>query len=143
MKTYSYENFHDVDAAVIFCVDPRFWAQTQQFVKEELGIEKYDPYTYPGGPLCLLREDSQELYYGLIKAASIELHSAKKIILISHAMCGGYRLMEGVQGEEAIVRQTADLEKITNDLKERFPGVEVESYFLKTISDTELTFEKL
>lgn len=143
MKTYSFENFHHVDAAVVFCIDPRFWHQTLQFVKEELGIAKFDPYTYPGGPLCLLREDSKELYYGLIKAASLELHQAKKIILISHAECGGYRLMEGVEGEEAIVRQTADLEHIAKDLKERFPEVAVESYILKIVSDSEIIFTKL
>lgn len=143
MKTYPFENFHHVDAAVVFCVDPRFWEQTLQFVKEELDINRFDPYTYPGGPLCLLREDSKEIYFGLIKAASLELHQAKKIILISHAMCGGYRLMEGVEGEEAIVRQTADLEKITGDLKERFPEVDIESYMMKTVSDNEITFEKI
>jgi hypothetical protein len=79
MKTYSYENFHDVEAAVVFCVDPRFWRQTIRFVEEELGIANFDPYTYPGGPLCLYREESSNLYINNIRAASIELHHAPKI----------------------------------------------------------------
>ncbi len=143
MKTYSYENFHDVDAAVVFCVDPRFWRQTIQFVEEELGITKFDPYTYPGGPLCLQRDDSSQLYLNNIKAASIELHSAKKIILISHERCGGYKLMEGVEGKEALTKQTEHLHSIKEKLTGTFPEVIIEEYMLRTISDSELTFEKV
>jgi len=143
MKTYPYENFHEVEAAVIFCVDPRFWRQTIQFVEEELGISKFDPYTYPGGPLCLQRNESSELYINNIRAASIELHNAKKIILISHERCGGYKLMEGVEGDEALAKQTSHLKEIKERLQSEFPGIEIEEYMLKTTSDSELVFEKV
>ncbi|MBU1932245.1 hypothetical protein KJ965_06160, partial [Patescibacteria group bacterium] len=126
MKTYPFQDFHDVDAAVVFCVDPRFWRQTLQFVEEELGTAKFDPYTYPGGPLCLARPESMQLYLNNIKAASFELHHAKKVILISHDKCGGYRLIEGVDGEEATNRQTSHLGEIKSKFQSEFPDVEVE-----------------
>ncbi len=143
MKTYFYENFHDVEAAVVFCVDPRFWRQTIQFVEEELGIKKFDPYTYPGGPLCLHRPESSQLYISNIRAASIELHHAHKIILISHERCGGYKLMEGVEGEEALIKETEHLHLIKEKLQAEFPDIPVEEYMLKTLSDSELTFERV
>ena len=143
MKTYQYENFHEVEAAVVFCVDPRFWRQTIQFVEDELGITKFDPYTYPGGPLCLKRDESKELYINNIRTASIELHHANKIILISHERCGGYKLMEGVEGEEALTRQVSHLHSIKEMLEKEFPEIIIEEYMMHTISDSELTFEKI
>ncbi|MFA4930366.1 MAG: carbonic anhydrase [Patescibacteria group bacterium] len=143
MKTYQFEDFHEVEAAVVFCVDPRFWRQTIQFVDEELGIKKFDPYTYPGGPLCLARPESMQLYLDNIKAASLELHHAKKIILISHDKCGGYRLIEGVEGEEATSRQKTHLDSIKAKFMEQFPDIAVEAYLLKIVSDNEIAFEKM
>lgn len=143
MKTYTYENFHEVDAAVVFCIDPRFWRQTIQFIEEELFINKFDPYTYPGGPLCLARPETKELYFNNINLASIGLHHAKKIILISHEKCGGYKLVEGVEGDSAITKQTTDLQNIKQELNSRFPDIEVEQYLLRIISEHEITFEKI
>ncbi len=143
MKTYNYENFHEVEAAVVFCIDPRFWQQTLNFIQEELGIKRFDPYTYPGGPLCLARSETVDIYLNNIEAASLKLHHAKKIILISHQSCGGYKLIEGVEGEEAMKRQTEHLHSIKERINSRFPDVVVEEYILKTLSDNELTFEKL
>ena len=143
MKTYNYENFHEVEAAVVFCIDPRFWQQTIDFVQNELGIKRFDPYTYPGGPLCLARGETVEIYLNNIEAASLQLHHAKKIILISHQGCGGYKLIEGVEGEEAMKKQTEHLHSIKNIINMRFPQVEIEEYMLKVIDDNQLTFEKI
>lgn len=143
MKTYKFANFHEVEAAAVFCIDPRFWAQTIDFIQNELGIKTFDPYTYPGGPLCLARSETRDIYLNNLKLASLELHHAKKIILITHENCGGYRLCEHVEGEEAICKQKDDLTAIEKILQEKFPDIPVENYLLKIVSDDQITFEKL
>lgn len=143
MKTYKFENFHEVEAAVICCLDPRFIKQTVEFVESELNIKKYDLHTYAGGPLCLCHSASQDLFTGNIKAASLELHHAPKIILISHQGCGGYKIVKGLEGEEALLEQIKDLHEIKENLQNKFNNIAIETYIMKMTSDTEVTFEKV
>lgn len=81
---------HDCEAAVIFCVDFRFWRETLNFLQEELKLDSFDLWTTPGCAKGILDEASGQIIKEKIKAVSAGLHHIKKIILVNHADCGAY-----------------------------------------------------
>lgn len=122
----------DVDAALILCIDPRWWnpatanpsAMIVEFVKAKGW--SFVPLTEAGGIKLLVSGDPKD---AVLKQAmfqrieqEIELHHPKVLGLTVHRDCGGYGYAEGFDhdpGKEN-ARLYGDLWKAKNVLEEKF-----------------------
>ncbi len=136
MQQYPFKNFHHVPAAVIYCLDPRFRTQHEQFISRELGFDEFDQYVHPGGPKVLANEATKEIFLGAIEKVSIVLHHAKELVLIAHRDCGAYggsAVFKSPAEEKAV--QVEDLKIARGVLLERFPGVTVSMFYAEISGD--------
>lgn len=107
----------------IFCSDERFVEANLAFLKNSLKIKRCDLMVLPGGPVFIVNDESNllERLRILIKA-----HKIKKIILISHADCGYYKISFGnYSGEEILKKQVDDIQKAIQKLKQLFKDISV------------------
>ena len=139
MQQYEFKNFHHVDAAAIFCLDPRFRTQHERFIREELGFDTFDQYVFPGGPKVLSDETTKEIFLAAIEKVSIGLHHVKEFILIAHRDCGAYDGSKYFddKGGSAVEKaaQVEDLKIARGVLMERFPGITVTMFYAEIAGD--------
>ena len=146
---YQFKNIHKVKAAVFFCLDPRFWEKTLEFIKGELKIDDFDPYVNPGGPKVLVDNDSRDFFLKKLEDVSLKLHHAEEIILIAHRDCGAYGGSKAFGATPEFPNPSAERELQEEDLrrakailKEKFPDVRVELWYLEIIG-SEIEFQKV
>lgn len=84
---------------------------------EKNGNFTYDRVTLAGGVFDL---------YAILKQIeiSVKLHKIKKIVLINHEDCGAY----GKEGTPQ--RHAEDLKNAKSKIKQLYPDIEVETYYL-------------
>lgn len=134
---YSFENIHEVQAAVVHCIDPRFYGIHLREM-ERVWVRDYDPYVWPGGPKKLLEEGSLN---ELIRV-SVEMHHAHQIILIAHRDCGAYGGSKAFSSlEEERQTQEADLRKVGMMLLAKIPGLKVEMLYLEIVKPGKCEFQ--
>ncbi len=129
---------HECEALVLTCMDFRFREATQQFVKEGLGIERFDgPISVPG--VCKGIAEKNGIVMDFVKfiiETAIRVHRIKKVIIVHHAECGAY----GISDKEKEFRQETDDEKkgdaILGDL---FPDLSFQLFFAQK-GDGEITY---
>jgi hypothetical protein len=94
----------------IYCSDGRFTHAVEDHC-EDLGHERIDTMTLPGGPALLTSgpADLSEVHV-FSRAAEflIEGHGITHVFLVAHAGCGFYRARCGRLGDEAIRRLQVD-----------------------------------
>jgi len=134
---YSFENIHEVPAAVFYCLDPRFRQQTAEFLKGELGLENFDQYVAPSGPRVLAQEATRGIFLDMVKRVSVGLHHIKEIILIAHRDCGAYGGSKAFSNREAErATQEEDLKIAREILRKEFPELEkIALYYLEIVGD--------
>ncbi len=137
MQQYPFKNVHHpIPVAVIYCLDPRFRTQHEQFVNQELGLDEFDQYVFPGGPKVLANEEMRDIFLGAIEKVSIGLHHVKEFVLIAHRDCGAYggsTKFSDPATEKAT--QVEDLKIARGVLLERFPGVTVNMFYAEITDD--------
>lgn len=82
---------HNCTAALICCMDFRFWKATINFVQNTLGIYDFDLVTHAGAAKVLVEKDTDvidvlEKHLVLAK----ELHQISMIVIANHQDCGVY-----------------------------------------------------
>jgi carbonic anhydrase len=112
----------------ISCSDGRFTHAIEDHC-EDLGHERVDTMTLPGGPALLVSgtADLSEVHV-FSRAAHflIEAHAIKHVFLFAHAGCGFYRARCGRVGDVAIRRMQVDnLRAAHASLRRHFPEVAV------------------
>src|SRR5262245_53270431 len=112
----------------IYCSDGRFTHSIEDHC-EDLGHERVDTMTLPGGPALLTSgpADLSEVHV-FSRAANflIEAHAIKHVFLFAHAGCGFYRTRCGRLGDDAIHRlQLDNLRAARASLRRDFPEVAV------------------
>lgn len=142
---YPFKNVHGkIPAAVVYCLDPRFRKQHNQFIEEELGFEKFDAYVFPGGPRVLLQDATREAFLDNIEKVSLGLHHVPEVILIAHRDCGAYGGSKAfATKEEERAKQETDLKIARNILKQKFFELEVKMYYLEIVGESEVEFEEV
>src|SRR5213075_2811653 len=94
----------------IYCSDGRFTHAVEDHC-EDLGHERIDTMTLPGGPALLTTgpADLSEVHV-FSRAANflIEAHGIKHVFLYAHAGCGFYRTRRARLADEAIRRLQID-----------------------------------
>lgn len=119
------------DALAVYCSDGRFTGAVSD-LSAELGFERLDTLTLPGGPALFDTASASLMVSDAIrKAASflIEAHRIEHVTLLSHQGCGYYRSQFFHEDEETrYARQLADLRNGAAWLRASHRGVDVVAY---------------
>ncbi|MBI2019737.1 hypothetical protein HYS95_03680 [Candidatus Daviesbacteria bacterium] len=108
---------HSCEAVVITCIDFRFQEYINNWIAGKFSPKTFDRVAWAGGI-----KDSE----GILKQIEISkrLHHIKKAVLINHEDCGAY-------GETGTAQKHAeDLKNASVKIKEQYPDLEVETYYL-------------
>lgn len=108
---------HSCDTAIVTCIDFRFQEYINNWISENFSPKSFDRIAIAGGVF--------DLDYVLRQVdISFRLHHIKKVILVNHEDCGAY-------GEAGTAEKHAeDLKNAAAKIKERYPDLEVVSYYL-------------
>ncbi len=87
----SHVQSHVCTAALICCMDFRFWKATTNYVQNTLGIYDFDLVTQAGGCQCVA-ENEVDMIQKVEKHLSISkgLHKIKMLVIVNHQDCGAY-----------------------------------------------------
>ncbi len=108
---------HKADAIVITCIDFRFQEYINNWLNKNFKPKTYDRGAFAGAAKSLDTILTQiELAY--------RLHHVKKAIIINHEDCGAYGK------EETVDHHIRDLRQVKKHILEKFPNLEVETYYL-------------
>jgi len=124
---FKYKNIHNCEAVVLSCIDFRFWKETVEFIENELNIKNFDFPSLPGGAKAI-NECTNEgnLPFSCI-GVPINLHHAKKVIVMNHQDCGAYggsaKFNDDGKAEQEFHKK--ELEKAKDKLLAKYPGKEV------------------
>lgn len=117
-------SLHSCNAVIVTCIDFRFQGFINRWIENNLEADNFDRVALAGGVFNWPVVSSQiEL--------SKRLHNVKRIVLVNHEDCGAY-------GEEGTIeRHKSDLEKVKNELLEKYPEIQVECYLAKLSGEFE------
>lgn len=108
---------HSAEAIVITCIDYRFQEYIHNWLDKNFEAKTYDRGAFAGAAKSL------EIILSQIEVA-YKLHHIKKVILINHEDCGAY----GNKGH--LDHHVRDLHHAAKTIKEHFPKLEIETYYL-------------
>lgn len=132
MNGRNYEALHRAKKAIIIaCSDPRFTTAFEEFILEELGLQKgeFVPINVAGGPAALAHtnEKFDDYMYlsGQIRFFLNHFKSIQKVIIIGHQDCGYYKTLNS--------KERDDLPKAAKTISCRVvdAAIEVECYYAK------------
>ena len=120
---------------VIHCSDPRFQAPFRDFVRIQLGVERYALLAVPGGPQALVPSEDLPKFpwvgWQWVKFLGT-LGNAKRVILIAHDDCRWYRDARFATASANLrARQIRDLDEVSARLRERFGDGQIERYYIR------------
>ncbi|HKW18761.1 MAG TPA: carbonic anhydrase [Terriglobales bacterium] len=121
------------DAAVLCCFDERIRHTVQKFLKRE-DVLRPDMIIVAGGAKTLAspRNDFERDFILEQVRMSILLHKSPRVFLMSHSDCatyGGLAAFEGNRDRES-AHHKGELQRAAELIKERFPDIAVECYFV-------------
>lgn len=157
LKKYSVLPSATPGAIAIFCSDPRFQDATEQFLANDLGLNKgeYVPIVVGGGVASLseplTRPKEFKYLKDLLQLFLTHFRSARRVIVVNHEDCAKYRAMsEGLGSKflrqfanDMIGRQLDDLQKVVGVIEKLSHGVKIERYYARfaNAEHTEAVFE--
>jgi len=108
---------HECEACIVTCIDYRLQQDIDRWIAGNFQPKTFDRIAFAGGVKNL---DAILDQIGI----SERLHHIKKAVLINHEDCGAY----GEAGSS--YKHTADLRNACSKIKELYPELEVETYYL-------------
>ena len=121
------------DAAVLCCFDQRIRLATNKFLQRKK-ILKPDMIVIAGGAKTLAspRNDFERDFILEQVRMSIRLHQTTRMILMSHSDCATYGGLAAFQGDPQVeaTHHKQELRRGVELLREKFPGLAVEPYFV-------------
>lgn len=137
MKTsFKFKNVHACEAVVLACIDFRFWKETVEFVEKELGIKSFDFPSLPGAAKAINESQDETFVFGCIDVP-VNLHHAKKIVIVNHQDCGAYggSAKWSGDGEAEQKFHTEELQKAKEKLSAKYPDKEIILVYAKLEND--------
>lgn len=119
-------NNHSCEALVVTCIDFRLQEAINNWIAENFQPKTFDRVALGGGVKNL------DTILDQIEIAH-KLHHIHKVVLINHEDCGAYG------AESTPEKHTQDLKNSKAKIKEVYPNLEVETYYLYLDG----TFEKV
>jgi carbonic anhydrase len=121
------------EAMVLSCIDPRLQEPVHYYARRRHLAGKYSQFVIAGAAVGVVAEpfkDWHKAWWDNV-AASVDLHSIRKVIAINHRDCGAARI---AYGESSIANWKAEtathkaaLAKFREQMKERLPKLGVET----------------
>lgn len=108
---------HIAEAIVITCIDFRFQDYIHNWLEANFLPKTYDRGAFAGAAKSLGTILSQ------IEVAH-RLHHIKKAVIINHEDCGAYWAQSNKD------HHVRDLENVKKEIKDKFPNLEIETYYL-------------
>jgi hypothetical protein len=124
-------NASSIGTAVVCCSDGRFVAPMDEFLRQGLGIERYDCLAVPGGAGCLAghfavwREEEAVTFQ--LKFL-VEMHALHRVVLIAHPDFGFYGKRLRLFGSEIEEQQRADIVTAARRIHGLAPRLEVDGF---------------
>jgi carbonic anhydrase len=135
-KIFSFDSAPEAyiaDAAVLCCFDQRIRKSVNEFLLDQR-ILKPDMIVIAGGAKTLAspRNDFERDFILEQVRLAIQLHHAKKLLLMSHSDCATYGGLAAFQDDPKVeaAHHKAELRRGVDVLKEKFPALAVEPYFV-------------
>jgi hypothetical protein len=121
------------DAAVLCCFDQRIRLTVNKFLQRQ-GISRPDMIVVAGGAKTLAspRNDFERDFILEQVRMSILLHRTERVLLMCHSDCATYGGLAAFQGDLELEAEhhRAELLRAAGLLKEKFPAVGVECFFV-------------
>ena len=121
---------HCCPAAVITCIDFRFWQKLTAYFEEQ-GLGEYDLIAMAGGAKNVLDEDTREIIFNQLDICTCK-HEIRKVYLVNHVDCGAYG------GSSAFASSEVEEDKLTGDLAQakkiitkKYPKLEIITLLMK------------
>ena len=133
-KPFDYVGTHHCEAAVLSCIDFRFWQTIDEYVKTHLGIASYDFPSLPGAAKAI-NDSEGDLAMSCI-TIPCQLHNAHKLIIVNHADCGAYggaKQHADIEAEQEF--HAAELRKARAKVLDKHPDKEVILLFAKLVDE--------
>ncbi len=108
---------HNAQALIATRIDYRLQDEIAEWISENFEDDTYDRVALAGDVKFL------DAILGQVKIAH-DLHHIKKVVFINHEDCGAY----GADG--TFEKHVHDLKKAKEEVIEKYPEVEVETYYL-------------
>lgn len=133
---FRFKDVHACEAAVLTCIDFRFWKETVEFVELELGIRNFDFPSLPGSAKAINESNGEDLAMSCI-SVPVNLHHAQKIVIINHQDCGAYGGSEKFSGsdEEEQKFHEEELKKAKEKILAKYPDKEIILIYVKLIDE--------
>jgi carbonic anhydrase len=124
-------------ALVLTCIDFRFVDLENIFLKSINLDHQYDLLTLAGASLALTNFPSEadtKTFWEQLDL-SVKLHTIQKVIILDHQDCGAYAIKIDAHLSDNLTQEVAThklyLNQASRQIKERYPHLEVELYFVK------------
>lgn len=136
---FKFKDIHNCEAVVLTCIDFRFWRETLEFVEKELGLLSFDFPSLPGSAKaineCMKDEDVALSCIGV----PINLHHAKKVVIVNHQDCGAYGGSKKFNGDDEAEQKfhEEELKKAKAKILEKFPDKEIVLVYAKLVDGRE------
>lgn len=137
--SFKYKNVHHCEAVVLTCIDFRFWRETLEYVEKELGLTSFDFPSLPGSTKAINEcANVQDLAMSCI-GVPINLHHAKKVVIVNHEDCGAYGGSGKFNGDKNAeqVFHTEELKKAKDKILAVYPDVAVILVYARLTSNKE------
>lgn len=134
------------DTLVIYCADGRFRPQTQEFLTEQLKLDRPITITVPGGVSIFM-----PLVGFAHKVAKVWLDAfadhTRRIVLIAHEDCAAYRaehrilqtMVTQIAGKSVQDLQRQHLAAALHTLRAWYPNAAIEAYYAAVVDGTDET----
>lgn len=123
---------YTAEAFTVRCFDDRFWKVFKNFLKSQ-GIRHIDPESVAGGAKIFASPEKESDRDFILRELekSIRLHGTKRVMLFTHHDCGAYGGLGrfGTPDEELSFHRE-EHQKAKEAIRERFPDLAVETYFI-------------
>lgn len=120
---------HTCPAAVITCIDFRFWQKLLDYMATR-GETSFDLISMAGGAKNLIDNETRPVIFKQLDICT-QKHCIKKVYLVNHIDCGAYGGSAAFASrEEEEEKLIGDLGKAENFIKEKYPDLEVEKLLM-------------
>jgi len=135
---FKFKNVHACEAAVLTCIDFRFWRETLEFIEKELGIKSFDFPSLPGSAKTINECADGDVSMQCVSVPR-DLHHAKKLVIVNHQDCGAYGGSKKFNGDETSEEKfhETELEKAKEKILIKYPGLEIILIYAKLVDNGE------
>ncbi len=129
---FKFKEIHACEAAVLTCIDFRFWRETVEFVEKELGIKSFDFPSLPGAAKAINESLDGDIASQCVSVPH-DLHHVKKLVIVNHQDCGAYGGGKVFNGDDAAEQafHEAELKKAKAKILEKYQDLEVILVYIK------------